>query len=429
MKYTNHEDATNFMVTAAAEKGMFSNEQIDQLANEIVEGIPAATKAMYAPADLLGDNYVLAANYYEVYQGTAGNSANPANTAMQTSGVTGLKTGRASFTPSPSLSDEQLAAAQALLSGNSEAKAMKTQQTKIKQILVRAPKASELIGGKTIVPECDPEKLVEYEGQLVDTPENKAAFARIKEAVNSKAKMPVFINDESRKYMGVVVATPISQEGKTVLAELTFDEEGLVNFVALELFCRIPSQGTGLGCIISGFRPLKAAKKADLTQQQGRAVLKWDGKTEAIKKGDPNIVVAINEKKGKEVKDGKLRIADSFRIYATSKDGAGNVTFKTNKKGEKITKVVRLTGTSKEIPLLVRKSAFVSLFGEEKNGNVIFATLTKQDQMAALQTALQFVDMVSSSSSAMGTGNTELDSILKTIKDHSGSSKPAEFAE
>lgn len=428
MRFSNHDEASNFMVTKCAEKGLFANEQIEAHIQEVVEGIPAATRAMYAPADMADDKTVLAANYYDVYEGTAGNNANPANLAVPSAAPSALKAGKAGFTPSPTLSDEQMAAAQQLLAGNVEAKAQKTAQTKIKKLLVRSPKASDLIGGKKIVPECAPEKMAEYESQLVDTAENKAAFARVKEAVNSKVALPVFVNDESRKFMGVTVSTPVSKEGKSEIKDLYFDEEGLVNFLAVELFCRIPSQGTGLGCMITGFRPVKAGRKADLTQPQGRPNLKWDGKTETIKKGDPSIVVAINEKKGKEVKEGKLRIQDSFKVYSTSKDSEGNVTVKTNKKGEKMTKVIRLTGNSKEIPMLVRKQEFVQLFGEEKNGNVIFSTMTKKEQDLALQTALLFVDMAANTG-ASGSGNEALDSILKTIKTHGASGKTAEFEE
>lgn len=429
MKFTNHDDAANFMVTVCAEKGLFSQEQIEAEVKAVVESIPSATRVMYAPAELQDDNYVLAANFYEVYLGEAGSKQNPANIAVTVGGGT-LSTSKGAFVPPTTLTDEQNAAAQALLAGNLEAKAQKTVQTKVAKLLVRAPKASELIGGKKVVPECDADKLAEYEKYLLDTPENKKAFATVKEAVQKKTPMPVFINDASRKYMGVIVATPVLETGKTIMKEIAMDDERLTNFLAIELFCRIPSEATGLGCKISGFKKAKAGKKADVdvTRAQGKAHIVWDGKTTAIKEGDPNLVISINEKKGKEVKDSKVRIAESFKIYATKKSEDGSVEFKTNKKGEKITKSIRLQGKTNEMPVLVRKSDYVELFGEEKMGTVIFATMTQKEKEAALQQALIFVDMTASTRGT-GTGNVMLDNILKEIKTRGASGKTEGFVE
>jgi len=395
MKYTTHQAAQEFMTANGLEQGRFEEEAILTLCKEVAAAIPPSTKFAYAPDDMQDDEVILAANYYEVFKGNVAinTESNSAVSTQSTTVVVPAGTTKAEL--QPNLSDEQNAQVQLLLSSNLEKKAARTLATEIKNLLVRAPKASELYKGIQIKVTDEKNKLPEYANLLVDEAGNKEAYNKVVELVKSGKTTGVHMNDKSRKYMGVTITTIDDQaEGanKTITRDL--DNNGLAGFLAFDVLCRIPSKND-LGVLLKGVKPKTAkGRKGEAMKAQGVPNIAWDGKTAVIASGDATRVVSVSEVKKGETKTGSLPIDISFKVYKVTKDDKGVPTRVKNQKGVDIISVIRLRGKSDKLPVLQRKAVYVDLFGEEANGTTIFATMSKTEQLAAIKVAADFVDLM-----------------------------------
>lgn len=390
MEFKTHESAKNQMLALLAQKGIFDEAAVEAKCAEIVDSMPPSTKSAYAPAELADDVFVLAANYYDTYEGKM--SSGTPNTGLQLQ-ETG-KVAKASKDIEPTLTDAEEKNVQKVVATNLDAKAAKTAATKIVALLVRAPKPSVMHKGLTVVPECAAEKLAKIEARLVDTVENKKAFADAKAAIESGKAVPVSFDDTSRKLVGVTISTPKNADGKGSNENRHLTLDGLEIVLAFELLCRIPSNA-GLGVMLSGVNPVKAkGRRADTTRPQGKAVLKWDGKTEAIKAGGAN-VVSISEVKAGEFKEGLLPTNLVVEIYKMKEEADGTVVNVTKKDGTNATTKFRFKGRSKQIPVLTRVREYANAgFGEEKNGTTIFASMTNEDKQQAIANAVKFVNAI-----------------------------------
>jgi len=415
MKFITREAAEAEMVANLMSLSIFAPEDVLAKVTEIAGTIPPATKMGYAPAELQEDVYVLAANYYDTYQNKAGVLANANNEGIQLQGSKTLQT-QVKAEIQPTLSDESSAAVQRLLASNIDQKAAKTSATKIKALLVRAPKPSELYKGIMLEVKDENGLMEKYKPILTEKAGNKEAFAKVAEMIAKGTKAPVFCNDASRKYVGVTVSTPVSTEGKTVQTDVSLTAEGLEGFLALEVLCRIPSDND-LGVRLTGLKAKQTkGRRADTSKATGVPQLKWDGKTAVIKAGDANRVVAISEIQKNEFRKGSLPVDVAFEVFKGTYDASGTFIPALNKKGEKITKIVRMKGTSDKIPMLQRKSVYSALFGEEKHGTAIYGSLTAQERVEALNIATKFVDaMGAADPGASQLYGAEMADILKAI--------------
>jgi hypothetical protein len=348
--YSNVNDAREFLVKELVSQGILGKDQQDAEIAAVVAAIPTATRAEYGEDDI-----VAAANYWPTYQAAKGaisNASNPASLQSAGAGAV-IKATRSSaeFIP-PVLADEVMEAARELVQAKAAERVQNTAQTSINTLLVENPPASEMYGKLRVIPRVTVEKLGEYEKLLVDDPENKAAFKRVKEAVN-KTALSVYCNDKNRRLRGVRVKTPASGEGKGHLEDIILTIEGLFGFLATKVIGRIPSDKTGIGVVMTAIKAAqKAGKKADATAPKGKPRVKWVGKTAALKEGRNIEVINEVEKVGNKVetRKGRLRIADSFKVYVGDER---------NSKGERKTRTIRLSGESNEVPVMTIGRAHV----------------------------------------------------------------------
>lgn len=404
MRFTNEKEAFEHITTEGLAIGKFDEAELKAWASEIAESIPPSTKMAYAPADMQDNVIVLAANYLPTYQGQLNIDAPAAGNAVVETQATGvaIKAGKNSAEiPEPQYSDEQTEAVKKLLSANLDKKQALTAATKIKNILVRAPKPSEMYKGITLEPKDDKNMLATYADVLVGddiVPGNKAAYDKAVEAVKSGKKVAPYFNDKSRKYMGVTVETLDTHgEGASKKVDKILTNDNLVGFLTFEVLCRIPSVDD-LGVELKG---IKAAggknRKAETGKAQGVPNIKWDGKTAVIAAGDPNRVVAISQIKKGEFKKGTLQTELAFKVYKVKRDANGEIgSYETNQKGERLTRLIRVRGTSDKLPVLERIPAYVKDFSVEKSGTTIYASMSMSEQIAAVKTATDFISRMGS---------------------------------
>lgn len=383
--YNNRDEAMNFMVKELIKKGVLDKAEQEAYIAKVAAAIPPATRAGYGE-----DDTVAAANFWTTFHakegatGGEGGEGNPLNVQPKDVKVADKKV-KVEFT-APVMSDEAKKAAKEILLKQQTQRMLNTPQTSIDALVVKNPKASEMLKGITVVPECTEEKLKEYEGILVDDEKNKEAFNRVKEAVNSAKAMPIHTNDANRKVLGVKISKPGEGEGKKA-AKVTdlYTNAGLVGFLATEVMGRIPSEASGIGCQITSITASgKAGQKADATAVQGQPRIKWAGKTAALSDEAQTHIVVVNEfsKTGgkQEVKTGRLRIAESFKVY----NGTG-----LDAKGNRKQKTIRLSGKCPVVPVMKRIDEFVAKFGDEVDARVISANLTAEDKQQAVDLTMQ----------------------------------------
>lgn len=419
MRFTNNKEAYEAMATNALAAGIFDEAGIRAYCQEIADSIPPSTKMAYAPEDLQEDVVVLAANYFETYSGKlaidadgAGNSA----VATQETGIV-VKGGAAKKElPEPTLSDEQTETVKKLLSANLDKKQAMTAASRIKAILVRAPKPSEMFKGIELEVKDEKNMLPTYADVLVDTPENKAAYNKAVEAVKAGKKVKPYFNDASRKYMGVVVETLSAKaEGSAQKEERIFDNDMLVGFLTFEVLCRIPSVDD-LGVELKGIKAVAAkGRKGESTKAAGIPNLSWDGRPAVIKAGAPDRVIAVSQVKKGEFRTGSLPTELAFQVYKVQRNEKQEITgYETNQKGEKLVKTIRLRGKSDKLPVLERIGKYVQIFGVEKNGTTIYANMSKSEQIEAIKTATDFISRMGENKDVLFSGYQDILNAVET---------------
>ena len=425
--FNTRDEAMEYLVKELISKGLLDKAAQEAEITKVVASIPPATRPTYGE-----DDVVAAANFWTTYNQMVGSApsvpaASPIN--LQTTGGVAPSNRRAEYVV-PVLAEEAMQAAKDILLQKQSQRVQNTAMTSVDSFIVRNPKASEMLQGLEVVPLCPVEKLDEYEANLVDTEENKAAFKRIKEAVIGSKKLPVHINDANRKVLGFKVTKPTQGEGKTSNESVTLTPDGLIGFLATEVLGRIPNEKNGIGCMITSIAPAaKAGRKADATAPQGKPRVKWVGKTAAlVDPTEKHIVVAntyaVTGNK-KETKKGRLRIADSFEVYNGTE---------LNSKGKRKTKRIRLSGESTLIPVMKRLEDFVSKFGPEADAKTISANMSDADKAKALQITMALVsaateDQLAGGTSALGDQFNNIISQIRKAGKEAGKSAVANFAD
>lgn len=404
MKITDVQEAKNFLSEKMITAGILDASEAKAEVAKIVAAIPPATRASYGE-----DDEVAAANFYNTYiEADTANSASPI--AIQETAIA-ANTAKIEFT-APTLAEEAMEAAMDILKASQDQKVQNTANTQITHFIIRNPKASEMLAGIKIVPETPEDKLKEYESMLVDTPENKKKFAALKEAVQSKKMVDVYMNDASRKVLGLKVTTPANQEGKTSTQNIILTNDSLIGFLVTNVLGRIPSDKTGVGCRLTAISPVKAkGSKTDATAVQGKPRVKWVGKTQAVKDPEGKMLVIANtyQRAGdkKEVKKATLRTDSFFEVYVGTE---------TNNKGDRRVRKIRLSGKSAQVPVLKRLPEFISAFGDETDSKTISANLSAEEKQQAFDLTLQLVTSAADNklfiSSSFGA---EFEGIINTI--------------
>jgi len=418
MKFLNQKDAYEEMTAKALTRGIFEEPEIRSWCQEIADSIPPSTKMAYAPADLQDDAIVLAANYYETYAGNLNIDTVDTNSAVtvQATGITVKAGAEKKALPEPTLSDAQTETVKKLLSANLDKKQAMTAASKVKAILVRAPKPSEMFKGIVLEVKDEKNMLPTYADILVDTPENKAAYAKAQEAVKSGKKVNPNFNDKSRKYMGVVVETLSNKsEGAAQKEERVMDNDMLVGFLTFEVLCRIPSVDD-LGVELKGIKAVSTkGRKGESTAAAGIPNLSWDGRPAVIEAGAPERVIAISAVKKGEFRTGSLPTELAFKVYKVTRNEKQEITgYETNQKGDKLTKTIRLRGTSDKLPVLERLPKYVSIFSIEKNGTTIYANMSKSEQIEAIKTATDFISRMGENKEVLFSGYKDILDAVET---------------
>lgn len=328
------EELKNQLMLAMAQHGEVGDPEAQ--AQKIVAAIPEATRNMYPD-----DDVEAAVAFADIYYSSMSTAGAPSPEMVQTPAAA------AEAMPS-TFTSAQLKSINNVVKANQAAKAERTLKTTIERVLIDKPKPSDYLKADLkVVPTCRPDKLSQYEKQLVDDPENIAAFNQIKAAVESGTPMAVYINDSNPKTIGYEISTPSFDTGSEQMTKLVMSTKKLLGFVATELsgYIASPETGTGLGCKLQWHQPRGAkGAKASVSQSEGSPRLRVTGRSEALKDASKHDVTSVVDKSAKKRK-GKLRIALSFRVD----------TGKRNSKGEAIVRTVRLSGDA-DLPTFQRKT-------------------------------------------------------------------------
>jgi len=401
-------DARDYVVKELIKKGILDKAAQDTEITNIIGAIPPSTAIGYGT-----DPIVKAANFLSTYYAMNTKEESGKNiTTTQAGNITAAGGKRGEFV-APVLPDAQQNKAREILLNKQAERIQNTAMTTVVNFIVRNPKASEMYKGLTVIPTVTPEKLKEYEDNLVDELKNKEAFTRVKEAANKK-HMPVHINDLNRKMLGMSVETPKMVEGKTNLTTEQLSNEAIPGFLSIRVIGRIPSEKNGIGCAVTSISSVgKPGKKADVTATLGRPRVKFVGKTAAMADPTEKFILIANEYSmvgtKKEVKKGRLRIAESFKVYSGTE---------TDSKGNRKTKTIRLSGECTSIPVMKRKTEFIAKFGDETDAKVISAHLSDADKAKALELTLDLAAAAVGGKIAGGVGGlgTEFNELIAQIK-------------
>lgn len=339
-----------------AQRGIIG-DAVETEIEKIVKSIPQLVRDQYD-----ADDVVAAAQYADKYYAAMDGGAPVAQpTKAPTGGAVEV-----------SIPAADLKAIQEFQSNTRAARTEKAQKTKITMLIGDKPyPGTYLKPDQKMTPKCDIAKFEAYRENLVDTPENKAAYEKCLEAIRNNTPMDIYIPEETKwnpRVIGAEVSTPA--ENGSALEQKPFDMKGLLAFVAYDLCGYIMCDANGIGAKLGTVRTKKSAK-ASSTQSALSPKLNLVNRKEAFQSPDKHMFASQVKKNGAEVltKEGSVRSALSFQVY----NG------KTDAMGTKQTRTVRVFGRT-QVPRWERKNAaFEDLFGAtEKQTNVVTAPTTKE---------------------------------------------------
>lgn len=358
------QNAKNQVSLMMAQRGIIGNE-IEKEVDKIIAAIPEATRSTYPE-----DRYEACLAFMKVYYAQNDNSSDIPNQQQNT--------GASEAAPS-TMSAAQAKALLQLMANEQAAREEKTAKTTIKKILIDKPAPSTYLDpNTTIIPTCKPEKLDEYEKALVQTEENKQAFATLKAAVQNSTPVPIYVNKSADKVMGYVITTPSSEAGNDSMEQKTLPVSNMLTFVATQLRGYIPTVGDSLGVKLQWREPKKTQQATD-QRKTGAPYLKLYNKQAALASEDGHEIISVIEKDGNKVvtMDGKLRTAMSFKIDSGRVDSHKQPIYRT----------IRLTGNA-QVPKFVRKTdEYTHLFGSATKSRNDFS-MPSVDEQATLDKAM-----------------------------------------
>lgn len=352
------QNAKNQLAILLAQRGIVGLE-IETEVDKIISAIPEATRSNYSE-----DRYEAALAFMEIYYAQNGGAASDIPNQVQ-------NTGAGEAAPS-TMSAAQAKALHQLMANEQAAREERTAKTTIKKILIDKPAPNTYLDASlTIIPKCKPEKLEEYEKALVQTDENKQAFATLKAAVQNGTPVPIYINKSADKVMGYVITTPSSEAGNDSMEQKTLPVSNMLTFVATQLRGYIPTVGDSLGVKLQ-WRDPKKTQQATEQRKTGTPYLKLYNKQTALASEDGHEIISVIEKDGDKVvtMNGKLRTAMSFKIDTNKKDSHNQSIYRT----------IRLTGDA-QVPKFVRKTdEYTHLFGAATKSRTEFSMPSVQEQ-------------------------------------------------
>lgn len=252
-------------------------------------------------------------------------------------------------------------AIQEYFDSNAVATEKRTAQTRVVRQLTDKPTMAVLhVDGAKLKPSKSDSfeaKFKEYEGSLVDTTENRRKFVELKAAVDKGEELEVYVNTEAKeKVIGWVIET-LDENMQPTTQVLT--KETAQSFLVLSVAGYIAQRGEnsiGLKIRWTSKTSKSAAKnnEADGASRGSTSVAVTNAK--AIKDNrdlSECTSIILTEGGVKQINDTQsARSAMYFEIY----------TGKTNAKGEKTVRKVRVSGKTKAYRV-VRKEEYVSVMG------------------------------------------------------------------
>jgi len=252
-----------------------------------------------------------------------------------------------------------------------------TEASSITTLLIQKPNPSTYLmpGGKpvTVVPDIAADKLKALENQLVDTEENRKAFAAVQSAVVNKTPMPVHINDEGNKRVVGCIVT-VGKDAKTL------NNQSLKAFLFTEVLGCIPGKP---GVVLNKWEDRKVASSGGVNKRSTTTVsMKWMGRDAAIKEGRVQFIsMPCTEKEAKTRgfeshldKGVRLRIDQSFKVSVYSR-----------RSDKYIERTKRLTGKA-DVPKFVLLPEFKEYFQDTKRRDAVEMPSTPDELQAALDT-------------------------------------------
>lgn len=388
-----------------SERNIIGKEDVEAEIHKIYSAMPVELQKEFE------DETSAAAAYYTTYYanvegGASHISENPGVNDLQVqageSGIVKKKTAKKeSEFIAADLSSEQVDAVNKTLGSISvEQRVQATAATKIEKLLVANPHPSTFLKGVSIVPTCDADKLKEYEANLVETAENKQAFAEIKNAIAKGTKVPAYITKSQQKIEGAVVDTP-EVGGKTNAPKReVLTNSTLISFLMMRVIGKIPSNPIGVR--LGKFKAVDSGKAlAGAGGQLGRPTLKFAKKKLAFAPEGKQYLDTINEirdpKKAEALKKDavqtkKVGIEPTFDVIV-ERDAKGEVTK---------TKTIRLKGSFAQYPIFDRKDGeYTEKFGAIDDRDTISGVVTETDIAELDNYRLNFVSAAISGQSAI----------------------------
>lgn len=354
----------------------YGSEEQDAEIKAIVDAIPPTIRGEYSEIP-----EVAALQYWDTFYGKS-NGGVPGNRDVQTPADNKIKTKtteRKSYTAPTSLSQTANSMIDDIMSPQNEAKKYQlANATTILQYIFRKENATEL--GKNMpdkaIPKYEDSKIQEWEGKLVQTEVNLKAFADFK-AANNKTGLKVRITNPQSAPIGVVVSTPADEEGKAAPTTMTKTVDQLKGFLAYKLPCFIPTGENELGAELKAYKTV--TKKSDTTamvEEDATPVLRvnFTGRKQAREnKSLHDFACELLKEGGKVVTEtGKVSLDITFEIEEDDTTGTT---------ADKIKKTIRPRGEA-QLPVLVLKKDYASIFPQEKKAGKITAPTTEEEKRA-----------------------------------------------
>lgn len=332
------------LAVLASEKALFG-DAAEKFVADTVASIPAATRDQYSE-----DMYTAFMAYYSAMSPA---TPNPAAQPTQTESKPAEKKVRKNAN-AVRLSASEVQVGRVSIDRTMQERTANMHATTVHQLCIDRPSPSEYIpADTTIIPKCTPEKLQEYEANLVPGEENRKNFDTLKAAVQNGTQVKARIGTNAYKVIGVQIEHPSEEANQQRITEyMSMDK--LMGYMITKVPGFIESRKrSGIAVRIRWNQ--SNAKNSSNEYAEGSPSVMFVGKKDII--ASNQYVCTSKVKTSQQEPDGvkieqNLRTELSFKVYT-----------KPDSQGTRGQRTVRLTGRAMIFDLERASDEFQNIFG------------------------------------------------------------------
>lgn len=391
--YTNKKDALIYLTEQMATNfAILTTDEIDAKVAEIVDSIPAASRAA------LGDNdYAIAANYFETWM--AINKGNNKTTELKP-GKKDDKPTKAAFV-APHLNEQADDALNKMIQDSVRSKLKTQAETEVTKLLFAQERLADVAGSDKWMAKINStaeliKTFEDYKDKLVDTVENKKAYENAMAAIKQGAAVAPDFSKNYGRVLGAVVKVPDNTTKNMAIPALS-------SYLLTETLLMIPTGQSGIGVKITGVTPKTDNKMGSDVTAKGKLMPKFYGKTAAI---DNHSFEFVNTPTSEKLDKKTVSTKFTFKIVDVVD-------------GVKKEKTIRVRGVLENVvPVYQRKPEFAEAgFGEVTKSNFVPKNLSDEQIEEAKRTQKEIFAALSENKLENIKFSDAIESIVKEINE------------